>query len=478
MDQPGVEVRPITQLTRTSEFNEVFFDGARTNVDNVVGGVGDGWRVALATLAFERGVALLGHQLGFRRELDRIVALAEDNGRARDPVVRQRLAQAHIELTIMRYNTLRSLSGVDGPVAPPEASIAKLFWGSWHRRLGELAMDVLGPAATVLDGEPRPTTAGTGSVSSSAPFSSHGRRPFTVARTRSSATSSASGCSASRRSRKGRRDRRAWTRPSTRRHHRRHRAATGSSTARWSSSRRPPERGSVRPRPGAASRRGHRSSCPTRTSAAWPRRPSNWRPRRGPTVRAACTRWPATCATRRRCAALYDGAAAHFGRFDVAVHNAGLGGTVPLVEMTDEQWSTVLDITLTGTFRCTRAALTRMLPQGRGVIVNNASVLGWRAQPGQAHYAAAKAGVMALTRCAAAEAAPFGVRVNAVSPSLAEHPFLNRAIPDEDLAVLRRRELFGRGAETWEVANVIVFLASDYSSYMSGEVISVSSQHP
>jgi 3-oxoacyl-[acyl-carrier protein] reductase len=176
--------------------------------------------------------------------------------------------------------------------------------------------------------------------------------------------------------------------------------------------------------------------------------------------------------------ALYDGALERFGRIDVAVHNAGLGGTVPLVEMTDEQWSTVLDITLTGTFRCTRAALTRMLPRKTGVIVNNASVLGWRAQAGQAHYAAAKAGVMALTRCAAAEAAPAGVRVNAVSPSLAEHPFLNRAIPDEDLAVLRRRELFGRGAETWEVANVIVFLASDYSSYLSGEVISVSSQHP
>jgi 3-oxoacyl-[acyl-carrier protein] reductase len=176
--------------------------------------------------------------------------------------------------------------------------------------------------------------------------------------------------------------------------------------------------------------------------------------------------------------ALYDGAVAHYGRFDVAVHNAGLGGTVPLIEMTDEQWSTVLDITLTGTFRCTRAALARLLPQKSGAIVNNASVLGWRAQAGQAHYAAAKAGVMALTRCAAAEAAPAGVRVNAVSPSLAEHPFLNRAIPDEDLAVLRRRELFGRGAEVWEVANVIVFLASDYASYMSGEIVSVSSQHP
>ena len=160
MDQPGVEVRPIKQLTRTSEFNEVFFDGARTGVDNVVGEVGDGWRVALATLAFERGVALLGHQLSFRRELDRLLALAKENGRACDPVVRDRLAQAHIELTIMRYNTLRSLAGIDGPVAPPEASIAKLYWGSWHRSLGELSLSVLGAAGTVLDGEALPENEG------------------------------------------------------------------------------------------------------------------------------------------------------------------------------------------------------------------------------------------------------------------------------------------------------------------------------
>ncbi|HEY1830101.1 MAG TPA: acyl-CoA dehydrogenase family protein [Acidimicrobiales bacterium] len=153
MDQPGVEVRPITQLTRTSEFNEVFFDGARTARENVVGGVGDGWRVALATLAFERGVALLGHQLGFRRELDRLVALAQERGLNRDQVIRQKLAQAHVELTIMRFNTLRSLSGIDGPVAPPEASIAKLYWGTWHRKLGELALAVMGPAGTVLDGD-------------------------------------------------------------------------------------------------------------------------------------------------------------------------------------------------------------------------------------------------------------------------------------------------------------------------------------
>jgi 3-oxoacyl-[acyl-carrier protein] reductase len=175
---------------------------------------------------------------------------------------------------------------------------------------------------------------------------------------------------------------------------------------------------------------------------------------------------------------LYRSVVERHGRFDVAVHNAGLGGTVPLVDMSDEQWARVLDVTLTGTFRCTRAALGHLLPRRSGAIVNNASVLGWRAQPGQAHYAAAKAGVMALTRCAAAEAAAAGVRVNAVAPSLAEHPFLNRAIPDEDLAVLRDRELYRRGAETWEVANVVVFLASDYSSYMSGEIVSVSSQHP
>ncbi len=154
MDQPQIEVRPIRQLTATSEFNEVFFDGARTWADHVVGDVGDGWRVALATLAFERGVALLGHQVSFGRELDRILDAARARGLSRDPVLRQRLGAAYAELQILRYNTLRSLSGVDGPVAPPEASIAKLFWGGWHRRLGELAMDVLGPAATVVEGSP------------------------------------------------------------------------------------------------------------------------------------------------------------------------------------------------------------------------------------------------------------------------------------------------------------------------------------
>jgi 3-oxoacyl-[acyl-carrier protein] reductase len=166
------------------------------------------------------------------------------------------------------------------------------------------------------------------------------------------------------------------------------------------------------------------------------------------------------------------------GGLDVAVNNAGLGGTTPLVEMSDDDWHAVLDVTLNGTMRCTRAALRHMIPAGSGVIVNNASVLGWRAQEGQAHYAAAKAGVMALTRTAAIEGAPAGVRCNAVSPSLAVHPFLTKVMPQEVLDDLIEKELFKRSAETWEVANVIVFLASDYSSYMTGEVVSVSSQHP
>jgi 3-oxoacyl-[acyl-carrier protein] reductase len=176
--------------------------------------------------------------------------------------------------------------------------------------------------------------------------------------------------------------------------------------------------------------------------------------------------------------ALFDAVYERHGRLDVLVNNAGLGGEVNLVDMTDEQWSNVLDITLNGTMRATRAALRRMTPAGSGVIVNNASVVGWRAQAGQAHYAAAKAGVMALTRCVAIEAASSGIRVNAVAPSLAMHPFLAKVSNEEFLAELAEKEAFGRAAEVWEIANVIVFLASDYSSYMTGEVVSVSSQHP
>lgn len=174
--------------------------------------------------------------------------------------------------------------------------------------------------------------------------------------------------------------------------------------------------------------------------------------------------------------ALLDAALAEHGRIDVMVNNAGLGGDTPLVEMTDEEWDRVLDVTLTGSMRCTRASMRIMGVQGHGVIVNNASVLGWRAQAGQSHYAAAKAGVMALTRCAAIEGVESGVRVNCVAPSFATHPFLARTTSEELLAELAAGEAYGRGAEPWEVANVVVFLASDYSSYMTGEVVSVSSQ--
>jgi 3-oxoacyl-[acyl-carrier protein] reductase len=188
---------------------------------------------------------------------------------------------------------------------------------------------------------------------------------------------------------------------------------------------------------------------------------------------------PCDVTSEEQVAALIAGAVRHFGRISVMISNAGLGGTASVLEMTDEQWHRVLDITLTGTFRCTRAALRQMVAQGHGgVIVNNASVLGWRAQAGQAHYAAAKAGVMALTRCSALDVAAHGIRVNAVAPSLAAHPFLAKATSDELLADLADREAFGRAAEPWEVASVIAFLASDYASYVTGEVISVSSQHP
>ncbi len=161
---------------------------------------------------------------------------------------------------------------------------------------------------------------------------------------------------------------------------------------------------------------------------------------------------------------LIDGAVSHFGRIDVMINNAGLGGTKSILEMTDAEWLRVLDITLNGTFRCTRAALRQLVAQGHGgAVVNNASVLGWRAQDGQAHYAAAKAGVMALTRCAAMDVAGHGIRVNAVAPSLATHPFLAKVMSPELLAELAGREAFGRGAEPWEVAAVMAFLASDYA---------------
>ncbi|KOV86752.1 acyl-CoA dehydrogenase family protein [Nocardia sp. NRRL S-836] len=148
MDQPGVEVRPIRQLTGTSEFNEVFFDGAVTAEENVVGRPGEGWKIAMATLGFERGVAMLGHQVAFRRELDQLIAQAPD-----DPILQDRLTRAWLDLHVMRSHTLRTLGAEPGP----EASVLKLFWSGWHKRLGELAMDVLGPAS-MLDGNPHQAT--------------------------------------------------------------------------------------------------------------------------------------------------------------------------------------------------------------------------------------------------------------------------------------------------------------------------------
>ena len=150
LDQEGVEVRPIEQLTGGSEFNEVFFDGARTDADLVVGEPGQGWGVAMGLLGFERGVSVLGQMVGFRRELDALVALARENGAIEDPVLRDRLAGAKVGLEVMRLNALRGLSAVSGgedsAAGGGAASIAKLVWATWHQQLGRLAMDVLGPA--------------------------------------------------------------------------------------------------------------------------------------------------------------------------------------------------------------------------------------------------------------------------------------------------------------------------------------------
>ena len=158
MDQEGVEVRPIEQLTGDAEFNEVFFTGARTSADLVVGEPGDGWRVAMGLLGFERGVSTLGQQVGFARELEGVVALAKDNGAFDDPVIRDRLARSKVELEVMRLNALRGLSAaVAGGRALSgggAASIAKLVWANWHRDLGELAMAVAGPEGLTVRGAP------------------------------------------------------------------------------------------------------------------------------------------------------------------------------------------------------------------------------------------------------------------------------------------------------------------------------------
>lgn len=154
MHQEGITVRPIEQLTGTSEFNEVFFDDAVTDAENIVGKPGEGWRIAMALLGFERGVSTLGQQMQFRNELELLISLARENGSGQDPLIRQRLAKAWGGLKVMRYNALRMLSGSQDGSLKPEALIYKLDWSSWHVELGKLAMDILGEEAEILEGTP------------------------------------------------------------------------------------------------------------------------------------------------------------------------------------------------------------------------------------------------------------------------------------------------------------------------------------
>ena len=153
MKQKGIEIRPIIQITGDAEFSEVFFDGARTAKENILGAPGEGWKVAMATLSFERGASTLGQQMGFRSELGQIIEIAKRNGKAEDPVIRQRLADAWIGLEIQRYNALRTL-GDSGAAANRAAMITKIFWATWHRSLGKLAMDVLGPESEIAEEAP------------------------------------------------------------------------------------------------------------------------------------------------------------------------------------------------------------------------------------------------------------------------------------------------------------------------------------
>jgi alkylation response protein AidB-like acyl-CoA dehydrogenase len=154
MHQPGVTVRPIRQMTGGADFNDTFFANARTAAENVVGPAGAGWKVAMATLSFERGVSTLGQQMGFANELRAIVAAAEANGMIRDADIRQRLAHAHIGLRIMRYSALRMLASAAAGTLANEAYTYKIFWASWRKKLGVLALDVLGPRGEIASAAP------------------------------------------------------------------------------------------------------------------------------------------------------------------------------------------------------------------------------------------------------------------------------------------------------------------------------------
>ncbi|MFK7732708.1 MAG: acyl-CoA dehydrogenase family protein [Pseudomonadales bacterium] len=152
MDQPGVEVRPIEQLTGTSEFNEVFFEEAIA--EDILGEPGEGWKIGMALLGFERGVSTLGQQMSFQNELNEIISIAKQNGAAQDATIRQRIAEAHMGLRLMRYNAMRMLSDSSGGAEDSAALVYKLHWASWHRNLGKLAMDVLGPDSELLESGP------------------------------------------------------------------------------------------------------------------------------------------------------------------------------------------------------------------------------------------------------------------------------------------------------------------------------------
>ena len=154
MDQEGVEIRPIEQMTGDSEFSEVFFNNARSDIGNIVGGENGGWKVSMGTLAFERGASTLGQQMLFNNELEEIIAIAKENGKAKDPVMRQRIVDAWIGLRLQRYNALRMLSGEEGAIPGRESMIIKIFWATWHRDLGKLAMDVMGSHSEIADGAP------------------------------------------------------------------------------------------------------------------------------------------------------------------------------------------------------------------------------------------------------------------------------------------------------------------------------------
>jgi alkylation response protein AidB-like acyl-CoA dehydrogenase len=150
MRQKGVTVRPIREMTGEATFNETFFTDARTRVENIVGAPGEGWKVAMATLGFERGVSTLAHQMAFRNELDSLIAIANENGAACDPLIRQRLAEAYVGLKVMRYSALRMLTHAANGRLSDAAYTYRLYWGEWHKKLGELAMDVLGPQGELM----------------------------------------------------------------------------------------------------------------------------------------------------------------------------------------------------------------------------------------------------------------------------------------------------------------------------------------